>query len=357
VPEDESGYGLIDANLSLSTTRGLWSTMNSTALSPAEIAVYCAEAQNESMACLGWCPNPGIGGIGARSAAFAQAIISGYSIVWLDLADARNVYYVQALSSVSLVVIGYLYGGFLSEKTVTAYHALLIVYLTMGNVVSAAVAFYMGIFFESVLGLTVFIVSVVGFAVALTVMMVASTGRGVRGFGSQPECNNQIIQSPFHIPLGVILFILAIVPWILSIVSSRVGGWFSKAKGSNRRDWSRVLARDYARRILWSLFLAVYYAAWVYLTEAYIRIQKVPMLTRAEFRFTQDQVQALALAGVTSFFPIRAILSGVVGTTTTVRQASREGSFAADHVPLVSPNEPYDPPPYSDETRTTRASA
>lgn len=79
---------------------------------------------------------------GARRARTAetqrsQTCLIGYSIVWLpDPVDARNVYYVQALSSVSLVVIGYLYGGFLSEKTVTAYHALLIVYLTMGNVVS-----------------------------------------------------------------------------------------------------------------------------------------------------------------------------------------------------------------------------
>ena len=67
----------------------------------------------------------------------SQTCLIGYSIVWLpERADARNVYYVQSLSSVSLVVIGYLYGGFLSDKTVTAYHALLIVYLTMGNVVS-----------------------------------------------------------------------------------------------------------------------------------------------------------------------------------------------------------------------------
>jgi hypothetical protein len=60
----------------------------------------------------------------------------GYSIAWLEPSDARSVYYVQSLSSVSLVVIGYLYGGFLSDKTVTAYHALLIVYLSMGNVIS-----------------------------------------------------------------------------------------------------------------------------------------------------------------------------------------------------------------------------
>lgn len=53
--------------------------MNSTMPSPAEIAIYCAEAQNETMSCLGWCPNPGIGGVGARFAAFAQAIISGMS--------------------------------------------------------------------------------------------------------------------------------------------------------------------------------------------------------------------------------------------------------------------------------------
>jgi len=53
---------------------------------------------------------------------------------------------------------------------------------------------------------------------------------------------------------------------------------------------SRAIVRDFTRRILWSLFLAGYYALWIYLTEAYIHIQKVPMLTRAEFRFTQDQV-------------------------------------------------------------------
>lgn len=171
----------------------------------------------------------------------------GYSIAWLpDPSDSRKVYYVQCVSSLSLVIIGYLYGGFLSDKSVTAYHALLIVYLTMGNVVSgaftflpeprtltvschpllAAVAFNMGIFFANMIALTAFIVSVLVFAVALTFMMMASTIK--KGFGSQPECNSQLIQSPFHIPLGAVLCLLAMVPWIVSIVSIRIASCCSR---------------------------------------------------------------------------------------------------------------------------------
>ena len=53
----------------------------------------------------------------------------------------------------------------------------------------------------------------------------------------------------------------------------------------------RHYVHDLRRRLLWSLFLGGYYAAWIYLTDAYIKVQKVPMLTNAEYRFTQDQVR------------------------------------------------------------------
>jgi hypothetical protein len=161
---------------------------------------------------------------------------------------------------VSLVIIGYLYGGFLSDKSVTAYHALLIVYLTMGNVVSgaftflltnyvdtlmqlcqsllAAVACNMGIFFEDTIALTSFIVSILVFAVTLTFMMMASTIK--KGFGSQPECDSQLIQSPFHIPLGGMLCLLAIVPWIVSLVSIRIAGCCSR--GGRKQDPVQVLS-------------------------------------------------------------------------------------------------------------------
>ena len=50
--------------------------MNSTEPS---LADYCAGLQDETMKCLGWCPNAEIGGIGARIAAYAQAVICGMS--------------------------------------------------------------------------------------------------------------------------------------------------------------------------------------------------------------------------------------------------------------------------------------
>jgi len=55
------------------------------------------------------------------------------------------------------------------------------------------------------------------------------------------------------------------------------------------------------RRIFWRLLLAAYYVphGYKYLTKSYIHIQKVPMLTRAEYRFTQDQ------AGITQYQTFR----------------------------------------------------
>jgi hypothetical protein len=50
--------------------------MNSTKPS---LADYCAGVQNESTKCLGWCPNPEIGGIGAMIATFVQAVACGMS--------------------------------------------------------------------------------------------------------------------------------------------------------------------------------------------------------------------------------------------------------------------------------------
>ena len=166
----------------------------------------------------------------------------------------------------------------------------------------AAVAFHMNIFFDKMTQLALFIVSVGVFAVSLTFMMMASTTK--RAFGSQPECNSQLVQSPFHIPLGIILFLLAIVPWIVSIVSLHTASRFSR---QNDQGISQVLHQishlctfllSMSRRtrslpwcLFWSLFLAVYYAAWIYLTESYIYKQKVQVLTNSERRFTQDQVR------------------------------------------------------------------
>lgn len=55
-------------------------------------------------------------------------------MIWLpDPFDRRKTYYVQHLSALSLVVVGYLYSGALANKTITSYHALLIAYLSFGN--------------------------------------------------------------------------------------------------------------------------------------------------------------------------------------------------------------------------------
>jgi hypothetical protein len=53
---------------------------------------------------------------------------------------------------------------------------------------------------------------------------------------------------------------------------------------------SRGYVHDSRRRLLWSLFLLGYYGGWIYLTEKYTRVQKLPKLTGTESKFTQEQV-------------------------------------------------------------------
>jgi len=140
-------------------------------------------------------------------------------MIWLPdpfNSSRQQVYYVQHVSVLSLVVIGFLYGGVLANRTVSSFHALLISYLSFGNAVNGAVAFYTFILSYPVSTQATFFASY--FFVAAGVITLAVQATLMPHFGSQPACNAQLVQGPWHASVGVIFAFLGAFPWAFGLL-------------------------------------------------------------------------------------------------------------------------------------------
>lgn len=92
-----------------------------------------------------------------------------------------------------------------------------------------ALAFYM-LCFKTIRQMMIFIVSYAVFVTAVTYLSVASMLSS--SFGSQAPCNKSFVAAPFGIPGALLLFALALIPWLLAVAG--IALWKIRAYFSRR---------------------------------------------------------------------------------------------------------------------------